>query len=138
MKPGADLTGLLPLIPPPAPAAPWWQAYWPWLAAAALILALVGWWLSPRQRHKRRLARLARQATKGDCRGTATALDCWLRQQLHTNRLGPNTPSGVDEDSWQRFTAELHTARFAPSEPTAQQVLALIAQARRLTGVRGD
>lgn len=131
------LTGLLPLIPPPAPPEPWWQVGWPVLLIILGLSAFAIWWCSTGQRVRRELARLARRAANpNNGRDVAADLDHWLRRHLGRSRLDTHPPKGLPVEPWQRLVSDLAVARFADQVPSTQQLLTMIAAARAL--VQGE
>lgn len=150
--------GLIDILPPPPPP-PGLAELLPWLGAALLILALLGYWLrrhyGRRARCRRALARLAAtlhsgpeaslatgSSTSADdstrdgtrCRDTVLHIAALLREALALHRLDPacSLPQQIvaQQPDWQAFLARLHQACYAPASPDPARVAGLCAEAR--------
>lgn len=131
------------------PAAPLAAAaagpVWPWLLAAAALLAalaLWGWRLrnGPGRRRLRRLDRLLAAFRAGTLDGRAAAylVALELRRVRGTGRLLPERPPPGPEPAagWAALVGRLDTLRYRPPVPSAAEVERLFADARTWLGCR--
>ncbi|MEJ2344797.1 MAG: hypothetical protein P8076_02970 [Gammaproteobacteria bacterium] len=137
----AALIDITPLPkPPPSP----WPLVVSGTGAVVLVLA-VAWWLRrrrslPRVQARRLLRRTHQRFSAGtpDPRRCAFDIAHALRLAIGRSRLTPETPPAAADDveRWRSFIVQLQRARFAPQPLTAEDMVALLAEARHWMGRR--
>lgn len=137
------LAGLMPLEPPPPPAAD----PTPWIALGLLlVLLLFGLWYQrtrPARRRLRRLDRIAGQLAEPGCDSTALATEIATLLQPFAPPgplLAARPPAAVYADHWRALVDALHAARFGtapvPGAPLAELLDRVVLQLVN-TRVRG-